>query len=112
MDAGVFSAVRIGRMNGAMRRISPAQQIARYRLTDALLTARATLSAMLCSAREVGSHGGAVVIGKAHPVPDTPRATRTLTRGEDSRIEPVTPLPDPELWFETLLARQKNITKE
>ena len=77
-----------------------------FRLLDMLLTQRATLSAMLCAAGEIGSHGAALVDGK----PDTseqPRNTRTLTVGADSRIEPVSPLPDPELWFETLLARKR-----
>ena len=79
-----------------------------FRLRDMLLTARATLSAMLCSAREIGTHGAAYIIGHDTPAPDTPRTTRTLTQHTDSRVVPVTPLPDPELWFETLLARQKN----
>ena len=78
-----------------------------FRLRDMLLTARATLSAMLCSAREVGSHGAAYIVGDNRTAPDTPRGSRTLTRGIVSRIEPVTPIPDAELWFETLLARQK-----
>jgi len=78
-----------------------------FRLRDMLLTARATLSAMLCSAREVGSHGAAYIVGDNRTAPDTPRGNRTLTRGTVSRIEPVTPIPDAELWFETLLARQK-----
>ena len=78
-----------------------------FRLRDMLLTARATLSAMLCSAREVGSHGAAYIVGDNRTAPDTPRGSRTLTRGTVSRIEPVTPIPDAELWFETLLARQK-----
>lgn len=33
------------------------------------------------------------------------RATRTVTRGKDSFVEEVSKMPDPELWFETLLAR-------
>lgn len=81
-----------------------------FRLYDMLLTQRATLSAMLCAAEEIGTHGAARVDGK----PDTseqPRTTRTLTVGASSRIEPVSPMPDPELWFETLLARKRGATK-
>ena len=81
-----------------------------FRLWDMLLTQRATLSAMLCAAEEIGTHGAALVDGK----PDTstqPRQTRTLTVGASSRIEPVSPMPDPELWFETLLARKRGATK-
>jgi hypothetical protein len=61
---------------------------------------------MLCAAREIGTHGAALVDGKPD-VSAHPRTTRTLTRGEHSHIEPVSPLPDPELWFETLLARKR-----
>jgi hypothetical protein len=77
-----------------------------YRLRDMLLTTREVLSAMLCSAREVGSHGAAYVVGDGRVASDAPRRTRTLTRGGVSRIEPVMPIPDAELWFETLLARK------
>ncbi len=77
-----------------------------YRLRDMLLTTREVLSAMLCSAREVGSHGAAYIVGDDRIAPDAPRRTRTLTSGGVARIEPVTPIPDAELWFETLLARK------
>jgi len=30
-----------------------------------------------------------------------------LTKKGVSRMEPVSPMPNPELWFETLLARKK-----
>ena len=86
---------------------SPRETAEWYRLRDMTLTARAALSAMLCSAREIGSHGSAYIVGDNAPAPDTPRTTRTLTRGTSSTIVPVMPLPDPELWFETLLARQR-----
>ena len=76
-----------------------------YRLRDMLLTVREVLSAMLCSAREIGSHGASYIVGDDRIAPDAPRRTRTLTRGGLSRIEPVMPIPDAELWFETLLAR-------
>ena len=86
---------------------SPREMAEWHRLRDMLLTARATLSAMLCSAHEIGTHGAAYIIGQDTKAPDTPRTTRTLTRHKLSRTESVTPIPDPELWFETLLARQK-----
>ena len=78
-----------------------------YRLRNTVLSARATLSAMLCSAEEIGTHGSAYIVGKETSAADSVRTTRTLTRQSDSRIAPVIPLPDPELWFETLLARQR-----
>ena len=87
--------------------MAKAQEIADwYRLRDMLLTAREVLSAMLCSAREIGSHGAAYVVGDERIAPDAPRRTRTLTCGGISRIESVLPIPDAELWFETLLARK------
>lgn len=78
-----------------------------FKLYDMALTQRAALSAMLCSAEEIGTHGSALV----DRLPDTgggkPRRTRTITRGSDSEILPVSAMPNPELWFETLLARKK-----
>ena len=37
-------------------------------------------------------------------------ATRTITVGARSALRPVTSLPDPELWFETLLARKTKLS--
>ena len=77
-----------------------------FRLYDMILTQRATLSAMLCSADAIGTHGSAFVDRK----PDrcvAKRETRTLTRGATSRIERISEMPEPELWFEKLLARKK-----
>ena len=77
-----------------------------FRLYDMILTQRATLSAMLCSAEEIGTHGSAFIDRK----PDrcaAKRETRTLTKGAASHIEKVSKMPEPELWFETLLARKK-----
>ena len=78
-----------------------------FRLYDMALTQRAVLSAMLCSAESLGSHGSAFV-DKRPPDPTAPpRDTRTVTVGSVSAMKPVSPMPDPELWFETLLARKK-----
>ena len=76
-----------------------------FKVYDAALTARAVLSAMLCSAREIGTHGAAMV--DATPAKDakTPRKTRTMTRGEISSVEPISEMPSPPLWFETLLSK-------
>ena len=77
-----------------------------YKLYDMALTQRGVLSAMLCSAREIGTHGSALV----DRMPDAGRGareTRTVTIGASSRMESVSPMPRPELWFETLLARKK-----
>ena len=82
-----------------------------FRLYDMLITQRAVLSAMLCSAETIGSHGSALV--DRQPIQAVePRKTRTLTQGDRSWIEAVSALPDPELWFETLLAKQKEETKK
>ena len=76
-----------------------------FSLYDMLITQRATLSAMLCSAEAIGSHGSAFV-DRMPPDPDTSaRKTRTLTRNNISELSPVSPMPNPELWFETLLAK-------
>ena len=78
-----------------------------FKLYDMALTQRSVLSAMLCSAHALGTHGSAFV-DKRPPDPSAPsRDTRTVTTGEVSELKPVSPIPDPELWFETLLARKK-----
>ena len=43
---------------------------------------------------------------------DAPRKTRTLTMKADSHAEAVSPLPDPPLWFETLLKKSLAEKKE
>ena len=75
-----------------------------FKLYDTVLTQRSVLSAMIHSARAVGTHGSALVDGE-RPRDEAPRTTRTLTRGAESRSESTSPMPTPELWFETLLAR-------
>ena len=78
-----------------------------YKLYDMLISVRATLSAMLCSAEKIGTHGSAMVDRHKDATCKEARKTRTLTRGKVSFIEDVSPMPEPELWFETLLARQR-----
>ncbi len=87
------------------------EHAALFGLYDMLLTQRAVLSAMLCSAKEIGSHGAALVDGAPDQSGGVPRTTRTLTVSDKSYIEPVSPMPDPELWFETLLARKRGEAK-
>ncbi len=77
-----------------------------FKLYDMVLTQRSALSAMLCSSEEIGTHGSALVDGISDRC-DTTRETRTLTKGAISYVENVSPMPTPELWFETLLARKK-----
>ena len=92
----------------------PEELASYFRLYDAAVTARATLSAMICSAEAVGTHGSAFVDRKPNMQTET-RKTRTLTVQENgivrSAICPVSPVPDPELWFETLLERQRQNMK-
>ncbi len=78
-----------------------------YQLYDMALTQRSVLSAMLCSAKAIGTHGSAFVDRKPDQNTGTPRTTRTLTRGAHSELAPISSMPCPELWFETLLARQR-----
>ena len=76
-----------------------------FKLYDAVLTQRSALSAMILSAELIGTHGSAFVDGKPDAT-NSQRTTRTVTKGKDSFIEEVSKMPDPELWFETLLARK------
>ena len=78
-----------------------------YQLYDMALTQAATLSAMLLSAKEIGTHGSAFVDRLESRCNGERRTTRTLTRGRISEIAPISEMPDPELWFETLLARKR-----
>jgi succinate dehydrogenase/fumarate reductase flavoprotein subunit len=82
-----------------------------YRLYDTVITQRAVLSAMLLSAREIGSHGSAFVDGMPQSKETSVRNTRTLTKGDVSFLSPVSQMPTPELWFETLLARKQKEMK-
>ena len=92
--------------------ISDASRISElFRLYDMVLTQRATLSAMLASAKELGSHGSALVDRNPDRSNGKSRATRTLTQGKTSWLEPISELPSPELWFETLLAKKKQEMK-
>ena len=85
----------------------PTQLAQLFRLYDMLLTQQATLSAMLCSAQTQGTHGSAFVDRQPNQAPNTARKTRTLTQGAHSKEAAVSPLPNPELWFETLLAQTR-----
>ena len=76
-----------------------------FKLYDTAITQRAVLSSMLCSAKALGTHGSALV-DRAPDKTDSPRKTRTVTKGAVSYIEPISSMPDPELWFEKLLARK------
>ncbi len=78
-----------------------------FKLYDMVLTQRATLSAMICSAENIGTHGSALVDREPDRSSGEIRTTRTITRGCVSEIEAVSNMPTPELWFETLLARKK-----
>ena len=94
--------------------VSPAdadRPIDLHRLHDTVLTQRAALSAMLESARSIGTHGAAMVDRQPNRTGDAPRANRTLTHGSASQIAEISPLPNPELWFEKLLARMGSNVK-
>ena len=92
--------------------IADASEVAElFKLYDTVITERAALSAMIKSAEEIGTHGAAFVDRQPDKNAGSARKTRTLTRGADSYLEDVSPMPDPELWFETLLARQRSKNK-
>lgn len=74
-------------------------------LIDLLLTQRSVLSAMLCSAESIGTHGAAYVIGSDLNTVNSVRTNYTRTLGAESELSPVRPIPNGELWFETLLRR-------
>ncbi len=78
-----------------------------FKLYDMALTQRAVLSAMICSAEHIDTHGSALVDQQAPAGDGKPRQTRTVTVGAVSEMRAISPMPDPELWFETLLARKK-----
>jgi len=78
-----------------------------FKLYDMALTQRSVLSAMICSAETIGTHGSAFVDRLPDRSGGKIRATRTVTQESASRIEPISPMPNPELWFETLLTRKK-----
>ncbi|MBQ6788977.1 MAG: FAD-binding protein [Clostridia bacterium] len=82
------------------------ESAALFKLYDTVLTQRSVLSAMIRSAEEIGSHGSAFV-DREPPRSTEVRRTRTVTRGAVSEICDVSPLPDGELWFETLLSRAR-----
>ncbi|MBE6576995.1 MAG: FAD-binding protein [Ruminococcaceae bacterium] len=78
-----------------------------FKLYDMALTQRAALSAMICSAQSIGTHGSAFVDRLPDLTEGKMRETRTLTKQKTSTLVPISQMPDPELWFEKLLARQK-----
>ena len=78
-----------------------------FKLYDIIVTQRSTLSAMLKSAKEIGTHGSAMIDRMGGNADNTPRRTKTVTRGAVSEIVAVSEMPNPELWFETLLNRRR-----
>ena len=80
-----------------------------YKLYDMLLTEKATLSAMLISAKIFGTHGSAMVDRKKIECENAKIDTRIVTRGGTSEISPISKMPNPELWFETLLRRSREV---
>ena len=61
---------------------------------------------MLCSAKEIGTHGSAIVDKDSERIYTEQRDTRTLSTLDGSKLEPITEMPSPELWFEVLLAKK------
>lgn len=75
-------------------------------LYDVLSAQAATLDAMIYSAKMLGTHGAAYIIGDNRKTISTQRKTQTLTRKSGSSLIPTVPIPDGELWFESLLAKE------
>jgi len=82
-----------------------------FRLYDTVVTQCTLLSAMIYSGKELGSHGSALVDGQ-NPKASAPRNHRTVTKKDCSEFQPITPLPNPELWFETLLAQSDALSQK
>ncbi len=78
-----------------------------FKLYDMALTQRSVLSAMIHSAEVLGTHGSAFVDRKPDISGGAVRNTRTQTKNAVSEMAAVTPMPNPELWFETLLQRKR-----
>jgi succinate dehydrogenase/fumarate reductase flavoprotein subunit len=83
---------------------NPRQVAELFALYDTVMTQRAVLSAMLCSADEIGTHGSSMIDSMPSRSSGV-RHNRTLTKNSKSYIEAVSPMPSPELWFEALLSR-------
>ena len=79
-----------------------------FKLYDTVLTQCATLDAMLCSAKAIGTHGSAIVDKNSDQVYTAQRDTITLTKKSGSTLEPVSQIPSPELWFEALLSKKSD----
>ena len=71
-----------------------------FKTYDMLLVQISMLSAMLLSAKQCGSYGGAWIddSGRSSPRPDA----AIITQWEKSYFEPVRPIPDADVWFETV----------
>ncbi len=78
-----------------------------FTLYDMVLTQRSVLSAMIASAEAIGTHGSALVDRLPDQSGGAQRKTRTVTKNGVSHMEDVSQMPTPELWFETLLERQR-----
>ncbi len=76
-----------------------------FKLYDMVLTQRSTLSAMIFSAERIGTHGSAI-IDRLPLKNDETQRVRTITKGNRSEEQQVSSMPNPTLWFETLLARK------
>ncbi len=82
-----------------------------FRLYDTVLSVRAVLSAMIFSAQRIGTHGSVMVDRMPCGKTETRRKTRTLTKNSVSYMEEVSQMPNPELWFEKILAESKEKMK-
>jgi len=75
----------------------------RHKDYDLLLTQIAVLSAMIFSAKEIGSRGGAVVDGKPLSANVKTFDDRVvITTADGSKFEPIRPMPEPDDWFENV----------
>jgi succinate dehydrogenase/fumarate reductase flavoprotein subunit len=70
-----------------------------YTVYDIITAAAAVLSAMIYSAENIGTRGGAITDGDGN---DDRRHMLTVTHGFDTAERPVRPLPVSEQWFETV----------
>lgn len=81
-----------------------------YRTYDTLITQRYVLSAMLASAERFGSHGSSLAVGNIKSNIISAASETAVTDNERTYFRAVHPIPDPELWFETVWAEAKRKT--
>ena len=80
--------------------IAKAQLKSYLKLRDMIITSKSVLSAMIFSAENIGTRGGAIV--KNIPNKGSFKDMIIATNGDDVYFKPVRPLPQSDTWFENV----------